>query len=302
MRFTLIATAAVLAAASVASAHGVQTQLTYDIVGNKIDTRSIAFTSANTLGLPSRPDSVTPQRRAYIEPLLLSPIGAGTGWYARPDPELTAGVPAHPAGPGPSWQYADGLTNSVAGTGWSYSGSTALPNLQATAFTYKLLDGLKQWNGTSFVDPGAEQLQMIASDGTTSFTPTALNSVTTTDSGPFGALALSSITSRSSTNNAHSSLSFRLLGDGTTLADGDDGVYLLKLAIGTNATVGNTGTPVGDSDSVYFLFTKNAAYGDAFAAASSLGISPALIQGQVPEPATLAAVAGLAGLVLRCRR
>jgi hypothetical protein len=298
MRITLLANVALLAAASIVSAHGVQTQITYDIAGNKIDTRSIIYTSANSISQPNPINIVTAPRRAYIEPLLLSPIGAGSGWYARPAPKLTAaGVPEHPTGPGPAFQYNDLL----AGTGWSYNGSATLPNLQGTNFSYKLLDGLKQWDPatSTFIDPGDEQVQIIGSDGTASFSPTATNNITTSDSGQVGSLMFASITSKSA--NAHSSISIRLLGDGTTLAEGDDGIYLLKLALSTAATIGNTGVAVGDSDPFYFVLTKNVSYSEAFAAVTSLGVAPALIQGQVPEPTTVAALGTLAVLAVRRR-
>jgi hypothetical protein len=305
MRITLLANVALLAAASIASAHGVETQITYNIAGNKIDTRSIIYTSSNQIGQPVPINTITAQRRAYIEPLLYSPIGAGTGWYARPAGFLnSSGLPEHPSGAGPAWQYEAGGTagaNALPGTGWSYSGSTTLPNLSATTFSYKILDGLKVWNGSAFVDPGAEQVQIIGSDGTTSFTSTATNNITTGDVAPTGALQFG-ITSLSGTNNPHNTMSIRLLGDGTTLAEGDDGIYLLKLALSTTATVGNTGMPVGDSDPFYFVLTKNASYSDAFAAVTSLGIAPSLIQGQVPEPTTLAALSGLAAIASRRAR
>lgn len=303
MRCLLLTAATVAAAHSLASVHGVQTQLTYDVARNRIDTRSIIFTSPNRIGQPNPINSVSAPRRAYVAPLLYSPIGAGTGWYARPDPSLNAaGHPEHPTGPGPAWQYDDGGVNALPGTGWSYAGSPTLPNLQGSAFTYKLLDGLKRWDGTSFIEPGAEQVQIIASDGTTSFTPTAANSLTTPDGGPPGALTLAAITSRSATNNAHVSLSFRLLGDGTTLVEGDDGIYALKLSIGTSATVGNTGVPVGDSEPFYFLFTKNRSFAEALAVANSLGIPHTLVQGQVPEPAGVAMLTIVALAAARRRR
>ena len=295
MHFSMLASLAAVAVASIALAHGVQTQITYDAAHNKIDTRALIATSTNPFGQPVPINTVTAQRRAYIEPLLYSPIGAGTGWYARPDPATTNGVPDHPAGPGPAYEYDDLLP----GTGWSFNGSTILPNLQGTTFSYKLLDGLKQWNGTSFVDPGAEQMQIIGSDGTATFTPTTTNSLTTSDSGHVGALSFA--VSASKSTNPHASLSIRLLGDGTTLVDGDDGIYLLKLALSTNATIGTSGVAVGDSDPFYFVLTKNASYSDALAAASSLRLAPGEIQGQLPEPATMLASGGLVIVAVRRR-
>jgi hypothetical protein len=282
---SLLFAAALVAGASITFGHGVQVQITYNPDTDKIETREVVHTDA-------RPTSISDLKRVYIMPLLATIGGAGDGWYTRPDDSRNAfNLPNFPSGPGLNFQYDD--VSQLLGTGWAFSGSATLPNLQGTNFGYSIVDGLKSWNGSSFIDPGTEQMQVMRGDGTAA--PAA--SAVTSDAGPFGSVALGAVNTLS--GNPHSSMSFRLLGDGVNgsvggVADGDDGIYLLSLQITSTAT------GVGPSDTFHYVVHKNAPLNDAIAAANSLGFAPGLIQ-VVPEPGALSLLA-LAGLVLKRRR
>jgi len=283
MRLCFASIAVVLAASSTVWGHGVQVQVTYNASTGKVETREVVHTG-------TRPDTLTNPTRVYVMPMMSQTGGAGDGWYTRPDDERNAfNVPLYPTGPGVCYQYDSQLAN----TGWSYSGSSTQPNLQNTNFGYQILDSLKQWDGAGFIDPGTEQMQLLRGDGTSVPTVTA----STTDVGPFGTLALSNIGSLST--NAHSSVGFRLLGDGVSpglsgAAAGDDGIYLLSLSLYSTAA------GVGASDPFYYVMYKNANFAAALDAANSLGFSPAQVQ-VLPEPASIALL-GAAGLLLIRRR
>jgi hypothetical protein len=284
MNKLLITTMLTLTLASSAFGHGDQVQITFNPASGKIVTRSIVHTA-------SLPAAISDPKRIYVMPFRTLIGGAGDGWYARTNDETNAfGVPLYPTGPGITYQYE----SQLGGTGWSFSGSAGLPNLQGSNFRYQLTDGLKQWNGTTYVDPGVEQLQLFRGDGAT--VPTVMNN--TTDSGPFNTLAMTSISSQSS--NAHSSIGYRLLGDGTNYglsgaAAGDDGVYLLSLAL--ESTVAG----VGASDPFYYVLYKNVDPSVALAAAQGLGLDPSLIQ-VTPEPGSLGLLVAMAALATLGRR
>lgn len=264
--------------------HGVQVQFTFNPDTDKIESREVVHTG-------SAPTSISDLKRVYVMPFMSQTGGAGDGWYSRPDDTRNAfNLPLYPTGPGATYQY----DSQLPGTNWAFSGSATLPNLQNTNFTYLFTDSYREWNGVGFVDPGAEQLQMFRGDGTSvpSFT------ANTSDSGPFASLALSNIGSMS--GNPHSSVGFRMLGDGTSPGlnpprAGDNGVYLLSLAL-TSTAAG-----VGASDPFYYVLYKNANFNDALAAADSLGFDPSLIQ-VVPEPSSLALLAVAAGVLLGAHR
>jgi hypothetical protein len=217
-------------------------------------------------------------------PLMDQSGGAGNGWYTRPDDERNAfNVPLYPTGPGVCFQYD---TTQLPGTGWSFSGSATLPNLQGSNFGFTFADGLKSWNGAAFTDAGVEQLQMFRGDGTSVPSITA----NTMDAGPFASMALSTIASLSS--NAHSSVGYRLLGDGTSAGlagalAGDDGVYLASFQLTSTAP------GVSPSDPFYYVMYKNVNLSAALEAAQSLGFAEAQIQ-VLPEPASLALLLALA--------
>lgn len=274
----------VFVSASVCMAHGPQVQITFNPATGKIETREIVDTE-------SRPTEISGLKRVYVMPFMELSGGAGSGWYTRPDQTLNGfGVPEHPTGPGITYQYDEAA--QLPGSGWSFSGSSTLPNLQGSNFGYRFNDGYKLWDGGSFVDPGVEQFQMFRGDGTT--VPSIMAS--TTDAGPFAAMALSTISSKSS--NAHHSVGFRMLGDGTSFgltgpAAGDDGIYLASLLLTSTAS------GVGTSEPFYYVIYKNTDPHAAVAAAESLGFSSDLIQ-VVPEPTSLVLL--LLGGVFAARR
>lgn len=271
-----------------ALAHGPQIQITFNPATGKIETREIISTD-------SAPTAISSLKRVYVMPML--PTGAE--YFIRPDatPDPITTLPMHVSNPGFAYQYE----SFVPGTGWSHSGSATLPNLQGTSFSQSFTDGLKVWTGTTFVDPGPEQLQMDR--GGTLAAPAAL--AKTTDSAPFETLPLTAIGATASAN-PHHTIRYRLLGDGiSSTAHGDDGVYLASLQISSSAA------GVGASDPFYFVFFKNEDghlgpehndLTEALQAAASLGFPSSLIQTHalVPEPA------GVAGLVIAaaafCRR
>lgn len=256
--------------ASVAFGHGVQIQITHDAGTGRIVTREIVHTD-------SRPTTISDAKQVYVMPLRSLVGGAGDGWYTRPETSLNIfGVPNHPTGPGLTYQYDE--AGQLPGTGWAFSGSGTMPNLQNTNFGYQFDSGLRAWNGASFVDSGTEELQAFRGDGTSVPSITAVSS----DIGPFASLPMSNIGSKSS--NPHHSVGFRILGDGLTsglsgAAAGDDGVYLASFSI-TSTAAG-----VLNSEPIYFVMYKNAPLADALDAAEALGISPSLVQ-VIPEPAT----------------
>lgn len=196
----------------------------------------------------------TPPQRVYQIQMGQRSLGdADDGWYAEPNHDK------YPyAGPGAALIDNNFAANSI--------------------LKVSLLDGLKIWNGSTFVDPGAEQIAVSTSSLFT-------GSVLTSDTGPFGSISLAAVTGAA---GDHKTLRWRLLGDGISPnTSSDDGVYLLKLQLSTDEA------GIVPSDPYYFLLNKNASAEDltgAFAAASVL----------VPEPAALGIVA-LGGLLWRRR-
>lgn len=284
MKANSIVTMVVLASAATVYGHGDQVQITYNATTGRIETREIVHTA-------SRPNAISDLKRVYVMPMLELQGGAGNGWYTRPnDARDIFNNPLYPTGPGINFQYESQLT----GTGWSFSGSGSLPNLQASNFAYAIMDGVKEWNGATYADPGAEQIQLFRGDGTS--VPSIMTN--TTDSGPFGTLAMGTINSQSS--NAHSSIGYRMLGDGVNFGlvgapAGDDGVYLLSLSL-TSTAAG-----VQPSDTFYYVMFKNASLNTAMDAAMALGFDSSLIQ-VMPEPTALAILVFAAALSRGRRR
>jgi hypothetical protein len=257
-------------AASTALAHGPQLQITND--NNKIVTREIFNES------PYEP--ISNPKSVYVMPLLES----GGVWYSRPNNTLVADVPAYPSGPGLAYG-----SDQLDGGDRLFSAGSVL----SIAFT----NGLKLWNGAAFADAGATQLKGFLGSNPAINSPAA-NFATTSDVGPFDSLSLAAV-SATYNSEAHSSIRWALLGDGTLPTSSSlDGVYLLSLQLSS------TQNGLAPSDPYYFVLHKNASSSDVAAAVASLGFATELVQA-VPEPAAAAMLLlGLAGCIglIRSRR
>jgi hypothetical protein len=254
-------------------AHGPQIQLTND--GGKIVTRQLIADAPYS-------NSLTAMKSVYVMPL----ADFNGVQYSRPngaiDPILD--VPAFPSGPGFAYGYdlADG------GTQLFDAGSVV-----SLAFT----DGLKQWNGTMYIDAGATQLKAFRGSNANIASPPE-NFATTSDSGPFDSLDLPAVAANYGAEMAevHTSLRFALLGDGTNpLSASPDGVYLLSMRL-TSSQIG-----LAPSDSYFFVLYKNAPPSTLLGAVNALGVSASAVQfADVPEPAAIALMlVGLVGLAHR---
>ena len=293
LRAVVAACLFVPAGASLVRGHGVEYQLTYDPVGNKIQTRQIVPTE-------TRPTTLTDPARIYVMPLLIAdgttpPLhpAAQAAWYSKPDAD-------YPTGNGLcyQWDATTGTNGQLAGTNWAWKNSPALPNLAGTAFSYRFTDQVLKWDGTQFTAAaaGVTQLQAFRGDATT--VPTVFATTATGSSLP--CTAVSAVTQ---STNPHSNAGFRLLGDGTSFAPatagpGTDGIYLQGMQVLTTATTPG-GAAVGASDPAYMVLYKNTSFTDAYnvaaAFASAQGIPLNQIQ-SVPEPGTLA-LAGIGAAV-----
>jgi len=274
-------------ATSVSFGHGVEVQLTYDPIGNKIQTRQIVPTE-------TRPTTLTDLTRVYVMPLVVAdgttpPLNPAVqaAWYSHPDADFPTGN-----GLCYQWDTTTGSGGQLAGTNWAWKGSSSLPNLAGTAFGYRFTDRVLKWDGSQFTAAaaGATQLQAFRGDATT--VPTVF--VTTASGSSLAYAAVSAVTQNT---NPHSNAGFRLLGDGTSFAPsaagpGTDGIYLQGMQVTTTATTPG-GTAVGASDTTYTVLYKNASFADAYAVAAAFATAQGipLVQIQaVPEPGTLALV------------
>ena len=256
MRINIFALAvgAALAAAS-ARAHGPQVQITND--NNKIVTRQIILDDPYST-------SLTDPKSVYVIPVAqLDGV-----WYSQPNSDIDPILmqAEFPSGPGVAYGY----DQIKAGPQSIAAGSTLSENFTA---------GLKLWNGSTFVDPGTEQIGVFPGDQTA---PT--DQAITSDSGPFTGITYPAIAVNYEPDD-HFEARFRLLGDGTNpLTPSQDGVYLLSLQL-TSTQAG-----LAPSDPFYFLLRKNASDATTIAAVNALttarGIAPELVQ-YVPEPASL---------------
>jgi hypothetical protein len=269
MRAFAIALFGPLALAAVpAFAHGPQIQLTRD--NDTITTRRIFREEPYA--------SLTPPTSVYVIPLMET----GGVWYSRPNNTPSSTIPGQPeylSGPGIAFGYdqVDGAPRDFA---------------SGQHFELNLIDGLQWWDGSAFVDPGAEEIQAFRSSG----------SAVTNDSLSTGSPATMPYGNVSATYNsgAHSGATFQLLGDGTSpTTASDNGVYLLSM------TYSSTEAGLADSEPFYFLLHKNADGADVSAALNSLlssqNIGTALVQ-VVPEPTSaLLVTIAATGLLVRRR-
>jgi len=288
--------------AAAALGHGVEYQLSYDPIGNKVECRQIVSTD-------TRPVTLTDLTRITVMPLVVADPttpaahpAAQAAWYSQPS------ITSYPSGNGLSYQWdtTTGAGGQLAGTGWAWKNSASLPNLAGTVFAYRFTDRLLKWDGSQFTAAaaGATQLQAFRGDATT--VPTT---VLTTASG--STLAFAAVGSVTQSTNPHANAGFRLLGDGTSLDPaaagiGTDGIYLQGMQITTTATTSG-GAAVAASDPLYMVFSKNISFDDAYAVAAAFAASQGIPLGQiqsVPEPTTTALVGGAAaaGLVRWRRR
>ncbi|MDB5328185.1 MAG: hypothetical protein JWM57_3754 [Phycisphaerales bacterium] len=244
----------IFAAASTVMAHGPVVQISVE--NNKIVTRGLVFDTANY-------GDVNPVQYSYVVPLVQRSLGdANDGWYAQFN-----STNSEAAYLGPGIKYGSAGFNS------------------GVTITETIADGLKLWDGTSFTDPGNEQVQGLrGSIGAPSATLASM------DGGVGGSFSLT--TPATITATSHSQVYWRLLGDGLTSASAsDDGVYLLTLKLTTSQA------GVAASAPYYLLLSKNAS-AEAQAAGQNF-VNTTL----VPEPAFAGVAAMLStGLLGRRRR
>jgi hypothetical protein len=246
-------------------AHGPQMQITND--NNKVVTRNVfAEEPYNT--------TLTSAKTAYVIPMMqTTALGGGLEFAARP---------FYGSSQGPGLAY---------GLGWTLTPPvTTFP--VGSNFRLTFTEGLKRWNGSAFVDPGAEHLEMYRVTSNV-----IVDSAKTTDAGPFQDLDTAAITAPTTTAqlDAHSSLRWRLLGPGGTSTEStQDGVYMIGL------TLDNSDASIAPSDPYYFVFHKNAPLSEVQAAVSAQFPNSEVVQ-FVPEPGSLC-LASLATLALLRRR
>jgi hypothetical protein len=263
-------------AATAASAHGPQIQITND--DNKIVTRALHKDGDYSLAL-------TAPKSVYVMPL----VANGGVWYSKPNNAINPVTlqPALPSGPGLAYGYdlADGGPQAFA---------------EGSVLSVGFLDGLKSWNGAAFADAGATQLKAFRGSNA-SITSPPENLAITSDSGPFDSLSLAAVAANygggAHPEEVHSSLRWAMLGDGTSPTSAvPDGVYLLKLQLSS------TQNGLAPSDPYYFVLHKNAEPSALWNAVNSLGFESGLVN-VVPEPtAALLAMIGLVGTAYVTRR
>jgi len=254
---TVVGIVAVAASATSAWSHGPQIQLTAE--SGKIVSRQVLVDTY----VP-----VTPVTSIYV-----LPVASVSGqWLVQPPGT---------SGSGPGIAPGVGFVDAA-----SYPFKTG-------DYTTSLVDGLKKWDGASFVDAGDVQLQLYKNvDGSP-------RTATTTDVGPFASVTYPLTVAN---DDAHTGMGFRFLGDGGSSTSAlPDGVYLLSLKVGTAGLT--------ESDPFYFVLPKGVAPQvtgtAAFAFAQQQGIAAGAIQAMtaIPEPATQAmAVVALAGCAAARRR
>jgi hypothetical protein len=255
---------------STASAHGPQIQVTN--TGGKITTREL-------IPEGSYGTALTAEKSVYVIPILKANSGSPSTdyWTVMPNSRIDSslGVSAFQFGPGLAYGY-----------GHTFEAGQH--------FNVNFTDPLKIWDSSGFVATLAgfdEEIAAFRGDNLS-----AADTAFTTDSGPFQGLVFSNI---SATYNAesHSSMRFRMLGDGASaLVEPNDGIYLFRFQITS------TQSALASSDVISLVLYKNATGGQLPAAVSSLGVDPSLIQyAAIPEPETalLALVSAASVLTLR---
>jgi hypothetical protein len=225
-------------------------------------------------------NAVTPPKSVYV----MSMLPFDGVWYSRPNASLDpiTQLPAFPSGPGLAYgiDLADGGPQAFA------AGSVLSVNFA---------DGLKRWNGASFVDAGSTQLKAFRGSNATITTPPE-NFGVTTDVGPFDSVSLPAVAASYGADGAevHNSIRFAMLGDGTSPTSAvADGVYSLKLQLSS------TQPGLAPSDPYYFVLYKNAGASEVIAAVRSLSFGSSAVQWMTPEPSTLSIIAfAVASLVI----
>ncbi len=260
LRLCLAVCSLLLLQAGSAWSHGTQIQITN--TGNKIVTRNALTDVYSPISDPIR---------VYQMPLVLD-VSGQTFTY----PTMTQPL----ANSGPGFAFGTG--------GFFDSGTISL----------NLLEGLKVWNGAAFIDPGLEQINVFRGS-VTATTPSI--QMTTADAGPITSIVVSAaatmpIGAERLGDSFHTSVRYRMLGDGTSrTALGDDGVYLLQFSLSS------TQAGLDASDPFFFLLDKNSGAVELSAASNYLltsnGFSASQLQA-IPEPGTWALCAGLIPLAL----
>jgi hypothetical protein len=244
-------------------AHGPQLQITND--NNQITTRNVfADEPYNTL--------LTDPKTAYVIPMTEgTALGGGNEYASRPF-----------GSQGPGIAY---------GLGWTLTPPfTTFPI--GSHFHLEFTDGLKRWNGSAFVDPGAEQLEMYRVSSNI-----IVASAKTTDTGPFEGIATPNIAQPTTTGqlDAHNSIRWRLLGaGGTSTEPTQDGIYLVSLQID------NSDASIAPSDPYFFVLHKNVPFNEVLAAVNATFPDPQVVQ-IVPEPGALGGALFVLVLALRRR-
>ncbi|HEY4234062.1 MAG TPA: hypothetical protein VGM76_11585 [Lacipirellulaceae bacterium] len=272
MRAQCVAYSVLLSLAALSAwAHGPQIQVTDD--NHKIVTRQI---------IPDAPygNSLTAETSVYVLPIRQATSGSPTTDYwtvmANSAIDSILDISEYPFGPGLAYGYGHTFAD-----GFHFSVSVTTP--------------LEHWNGASFVNnPGPEAVGAFRGDSSSSPDQFAVTGAGV----PAQSLAFGNITSTYN-SDSHSSLRFRLLGDGTSaLVAPADGIYLLKLQISS------TQPDLAPSDEFSLLLVKNATAANVLTAVANLGVTANHVQYlAVPEPPTAAlAVTGLLVFVACGRR
>jgi hypothetical protein len=272
VRFLSLSLLTFILTARAALAHGPQIQITGET--GQIVTRTL---------LPDGPysDALSAEKSVYVIPIKQN-LGA---WYSRPNGAINPAtmLPEFYSGPGIAYGY-----------GYDPASPTDVDFTPGSVISLGFTDGLKLWNGAAFGDVGVTELEAFRGNF-----PAPTATARTSDAGPFASIDHAAVDFVADGAEAHSTMRFRLLGDGVSpLASSPDGVYLVGLQLSS------TQAGMAPSDPFYFVLHKNADRTTVESAVASLNVDPALVQ-FVPEPASVGLAAfGLAGALaaIRLRR